>query len=137
MGLCEPLLPGLRAIAELRRPGDRMFNDDKSGSCILLVDPKAKIFIDTRFDFYGQGFLAEAAYTMSLRTDWRETFDRWDVDSAMVTRDWPLAGALDATDEFEKLFDDGVIAYYRRKGPDWSASPVEFDAYATACVNNP
>ncbi|MDH3231309.1 MAG: hypothetical protein OEN55_16075 [Alphaproteobacteria bacterium] len=118
MGLCEPLLPGLRAIAELRRPGDRMFNDDKSGSCILLADPNAKIFIDTRFDFYGQAFLAEAAYTMSLRVDWRETFERWDVDSAMVTRDWPLAGALDAADDFEKLFDDGIIAYYRRRGPD-------------------
>ena len=116
MGLCEPLLPGLREIAALRRPGERMFNDDKSGSCILLVDPKARIFIDTRFDFYGQEFLAEAAYTMSLRVDWRETFARWDVDSAMVTRVWPLAGALDEAEDFEKLFDDGTVAYYRRKG---------------------
>jgi len=115
MGLCEALLPGLREIAGLRRPGDRPFNDDKSGSCILLVDPTAKVFIDTRFDFYGQTFLAEAAYTMSLRSDWRKTFDRWGVDSAMVTRDWPLAGALDAADDFETLFDDGAIAYYRRR----------------------
>jgi hypothetical protein len=114
MGLCEDLLPGLREIAALRRPGDRMFNDDKSGSCILLVDPQARIFIDTRFDFYGQEFLAEAAYTMSLRVDWRETFARWEVDSAMVTRDWPLAAALDEAADFEKLFDDGAIAYYRK-----------------------
>jgi hypothetical protein len=118
MGLCEPLLPGLRAIAELRRPGDRMFNDDKSGSCILLVDPKAKIFIDTRFDFYGQAFLAEAAYTMSLRVDWRQTFARWDVDSALVTRDWPLAAALDEAADFERLFDDGIVVYYRKKESD-------------------
>ncbi len=115
MGLCEPLLPGLREVARLRQPGDRMFNDDKSGSCILLVDPNAKVFIDTRFDFYGQAFLAEAAYTMSLRTDWRETFDHWDVDSAIVTREWPLAGALDSAGDFEKLFDDGIVAYYRRR----------------------
>jgi hypothetical protein len=116
VGLCEDLLPGLREIAALRRPGERMFNDDKSGSCILLVDPEARIFFDTRFDFYGQEFLAEAAYTMSLRADWRETFARWQVDSAVVTRDWPLAGALDAAEDFDKLFDDGVVAFYRRKG---------------------
>jgi len=115
MGLCEPLLPGLRKIAELHRPGDRMFNDDTSGSCILLVDPGTRVFIDTRFDFYGGQFLEEAAYTMSLRTDWRKTFERWNVDSAMVARTWPLAAALDAADDFEKLFDDGTIAYYRKR----------------------
>jgi len=116
MGLCEPLLPGLRQIAELRRPDERMFNDDTSGSCILLVDPGARVFIDTRFDFYGGRFLEEAAYTMSLRRNWRETFERWAVDSAMVMRNWPLAAALDDAPDFEKLFDDGVIAYYRRRG---------------------
>ncbi len=115
MGLCEPLLPGLREIAALRQPGERMFNDDKSGSCLLLVDPKAGIFIDTRFDFYGQEFLAEAAYTMSLRADWRETFARWAIDSAVVSRDWPLADALDEAAEFEKLFDDGIVTYFRRR----------------------
>ena len=116
MGLCEDLMPGLRQIAGLRRPGERMFNDDKSGSCILLVDPKAGVFFDTRFDFYGQEFLAEAAYTMSLRRDWRETFARWDVDSAVVTTDWQIAGALDEAGDFEKIFDDGIVAYYRRTG---------------------
>ncbi len=118
MGLCEPLLPGLHEIAALRRPGDRMFNDDKSGSCMLLIDPKAKLFIDTRFDFYGEAFLAEAAYTMSLQADWRETFARWDIDSAVVTRDWPLARALEQAADFEKLFDDGTLAYYRRGTTD-------------------
>lgn len=115
MGLCEPLLPGLLKIAELRRPGDRMFNDDTSGSCILLVAPEAEVFIDTRFDFYGGRFLEEVAYTMSLHRDWRETFARWNVDSAVVLRTWPLAEALDEATDFEKLFDDGIVAYYRKK----------------------
>lgn len=114
-GLCGPLLPGLRAIAALHRAGERMFNDDKSGSCMLLVDPRPKVFIDTRFDFYGQEFLAETAGAMSLRGDWRETFARWDVDSVVVTRIWPLATALDDADDFEKLFDDGTVAYFRRR----------------------
>ena len=48
-----------------------------------------------------------------------------------MTRGWPLAGALDTADDFEKLFDDGVIAYYRRKGLATSAPPVKSVAYAT------
>lgn len=114
LGVCEELMPGLEKIAALRRPDDRMFNDPTSGSCLLLVDPKAKLFIDPRFDFYGGDFLAEAAAAMRMERDWREVLDRWGADSVIMRRAWPIAGALDAADDFEKLFDDGIIAYYRR-----------------------
>ena len=114
LGICEELMPGLARIAELRRPEDRMFNDPTSGSCLLLVDPKAKLFIDPRFDFYGGDFLAEAAAVMRLERDWREVLDRWGVDSVMMRRAWPLAAELDRAEDYEELFDDGIIAYYRR-----------------------
>jgi hypothetical protein len=115
LGLCEELMPGLEKIAELRRGQDRMFNDPTSGSCLLLVDPKAKLFIDPRFDFYGGDFLAESAAAMRVGRDWREVLDRWGADSVMMRRAWPLAGALDGAEDYEKLFDDGVIAFYRRR----------------------
>lgn len=116
LGLCEELMPGLERIAELRRPGDRMFNDPTSGSCLLLVDPDAtRLFIDPRFDFYGGDFLAEAASAMRTEGDWRAVLHRWDVDSVVIRRAWPLAAALDGADEYEKLFDDGTVAFYRRR----------------------
>jgi len=115
LGKCEELMPGLAKIADLRRPEDRMFNDPTAGSCMLLVDPKAKLFIDPRFDFYGGDFTAEAGATMRMARDWREVLDRWGADSVMIRRVWPIAGALDRADDYEKLFDDGVIAFYRRK----------------------
>ena len=115
MGLCEELLPGLQEIAGLRRPGDRMFNDPTSGSCLLLVDPQAKLFIDPRFVFYGGDFLAETASVMRLEGDWRAVLDRRGVDSVLMRRAWPAAAALDRSVDFEKLFDDGIVAFYRRK----------------------
>lgn len=115
LGLCDELMPGLERIAELRRPQDRMFNDPTSGSCLLLLDPKAKLFIDPRFDFYGGDFLAETAAAMRLERDWREVLDRWGADSVMLRRAWPLANELDRADEYEKLFDDGIIAFYRKR----------------------
>lgn len=115
LGLCEELMPGLAEIAELRRPEDRMFNDPTSGSCLLLVDSKAKLFIDPRFDFYGGDFLAEAAAAMRMERDWREVLDRWGADSVMMRRAWPVTVALDRARDYEKLFDDGVIAFYRRR----------------------
>jgi hypothetical protein len=115
LGLCEDLMPGLSRIAELRRPTDRMFNDPTSGSCMLLVDPQAKLFIDPRFDFYGGNFLAEAAAAMRMESDWRTEFARWDVDSVMMRKAWPIAAALDRADDYEKLFDDGQVAFYRKR----------------------
>ena len=115
LGECEELMPGLAKIAELRRPDDRMFNDPTSGSCLLLVDPKAKLFIDPRFDFYGGDFLAEAAAAMRMERDWREVMDRWGADSVIMRKAWPVSAALDRAEDYEKLFDDGVIAFYRKR----------------------
>ena len=114
LGECEELMPGLAKIAELRRPEDRMFNDPTSGTCLLLVDPTAKLFIDPRFDFYGGDFLAEVAGAMRMERDWREIVDRWGADSIMMRKPWPIAAELDRAADYEKLFDDGIIAYYRR-----------------------
>lgn len=115
LGECEELMPGLAKIAELRHAENRMFNDPTSGTCLLLVDPKAKLFIDPRFDFYGGDFLAEVAGVMRMERDWRELVDRWDVDSIMMRKSWPVAAALDRADDYEKLFDDGIVAFYRKR----------------------
>lgn len=115
MGLCEDLLPALERTAELRRPADRMFNDPTSGSCLLLVEPEARVFIDTRFDFYGGDFLAETAAVMRMEADWRPLMDKWQIDSILLHRVWPLAAALDAAEDYENQFDDGTIAFYRRR----------------------
>ena len=52
---------------------------------------------------------------MRLERDWREVLDRWGVDSVMMRSAWPLAGALDRAEDYEKLFDDGAIAFYRKR----------------------
>lgn len=115
LGVCEELMPGLEKIAQLQRPEDRMFNDPASGSCLLLIDPGAKLFIDPRFDFYGGDFLSDAASVMRMGPDWREVLDRWGTDSVMTRKSWPIALALDNAEDYEKLFDDGIIAFYRRR----------------------
>lgn len=115
LGVCEELMPGLEKIAELRRPGDRMFNDPTSGSCLLLVDPQAKLFIDPRFDFYGGEFLAKVAAVMRMERDWRELVERWGANSVIMVRTWPVAKELDRAEDYEKLFDDGNVAFYRKR----------------------
>jgi hypothetical protein len=115
LGPCGELMPGLERIAEIHRPGDRMFNDPTSGSCLLLADPQAKLFIDPRFDFYGGDFLAETAAVMKMESAWRQLLERWNVDSVLMRRKWPVAYAFDKAEDYEKLFDDGVIAYYRKR----------------------
>jgi hypothetical protein len=64
--------------------------------------------------FMSETIIFAPSAAMRMERDWRELLDRWGADSVIMRRAWPIANALDAADDFEKLFDDGVIAYYRR-----------------------
>jgi hypothetical protein len=33
----------------------------------------------------------------------------------MMRRAWPIAVALDRAQDYEKLFDDGIVAFYRKR----------------------
>ncbi|MBX6324292.1 MAG: hypothetical protein IRY94_20975, partial [Rhodospirillaceae bacterium] len=117
--VCEPLLPAIEAYAAGRQPGDRLLNDPLTGSCIIGHLSSPRVFIDTRFDFYG-GVHAEAAMSMlRLAPGWREAFDRWGIDAVVVGRGWPLAQALALDPRFRAVHADAAAVVYRR-----AAGPV-------------
>ena len=114
-GACASLRPAIAAYAALKRPTDRLFNDAVAGSCMLAQDSAQRVFIDTRFDFYGPDFVAEVTQALMLRPGWDRTLARWTIDTALLDRKWPLAQALEADPGFEVLFDDGQALVLRRR----------------------
>ena len=122
-GACAPLLPAIAAYADLKRPEDRLFNDAVAGSCLLAQDPAQKVFIDTRFDFYGADFVAETTRALMLRPGWDRTLARWRIDTALLGRKWPLAQALEADPGFAVLFDDGQALVLRRRPAEPTTHP--------------
>lgn len=82
-----------RAVAFLQThpPSGRIFNHyDWGGYLIWRLYPSTPVFIDGRADLYGQQLLDEFAGTYQLKADWRQTLQRWSIDTVIV----PTASAL-------------------------------------------
>lgn len=114
---CDPLRPALAAYDQLRRPADRLFASAEAGSCAIAAPAYPKVFIDTRFDFYGADFTGAAIRTLSLAPDWRSTLDHWRIDTIIVEKNWPLAQALAMDPAYKILFADDTAIVARRPTP--------------------
>jgi hypothetical protein len=115
---CSRLAPVIEEYQRIKRPSDRLFNDDVMGSCTLLYASQEKVFIDTRFDFYGHPRTIELANAMRLRGDWKAAFDRWDIDTVVIRNDLPLAKLLEVSGNFDELYRDGNGSIFRRRQAD-------------------
>lgn len=114
MGDCEAFLPSLETLAAERRPGDRLINDARTGSCLLLVDPDARLFIDSRFEFYGGAFTAQVKAFFEAAPGWQNFVRQWDVNLAAFAKSWPLDRVLAESPGWRQVHDDGVLVIYRK-----------------------
>jgi hypothetical protein len=115
-GPCEALLPGVEAYVAQRQASDRLFNDPTTGSCLLLRDHKIRTFIDTRFDFFGEEFMAPARAVLNAAPGWKEFLDRQKVNTVAVGKPWPLGRVLAEVESWRLLYDDGALVVFRRDG---------------------
>lgn len=114
-GICSQYLKGLEAYGKIRQPGDRLFNDSVLGSCLLIRYPQDKVFIDTRFDFYGEDHLARQHVALELLGDWRGYLNRWDPTLVMIKSDYALGRLLTTQPGFKELYRDKKVVIFRRQ----------------------
>lgn len=114
-GMCEPLRKGIAAYQQLKLPTDKLLNDPQVGSCILAQLPDTKVFIDTRFDFYGQKHLYQQRQALLVGKRWQAYLDKWRVNTLMMSKQWPLMRLLMEDARYEKLYEDKAILILRRK----------------------
>lgn len=105
-GKCQSLMPAIAAYHKLKQPTDRLLNDPEFGSCLLLKYPDQKVFIDTRFDFYGQDFSRQSRSAISLLQGWDDFLKRWQIDTILMKKQWPLARLLAESPDYRVLFED-------------------------------
>lgn len=106
-------LPGqaLELIAR-KRPAGRMLNDPQFGDVLLLKDgAKAQVFIDTRFDMYGDKLVLHYWNLANCRGDWRKLLDQYKIDWVFFPPRAPLIKRLSADTQWRQLCadDNGVI----------------------------
>jgi hypothetical protein len=99
----------VRAVAFLQSqsPSRRIFNHyDWGGYLIWKLYPSTRVFIDGRADVYGQDLLDQFADTYQLKRDWRETLQRWNIDTVLVPPDSALATGLRSSPGWRVAYED-------------------------------
>ncbi len=95
----------------------RMFNDfNSSHFLIYTLYPDQRVFIDGRFDFYGNELMSDYLKVHGARPGWQEILDRYGVEVVLVTRDVPIVRALARDPGWQRVFDGSNDIVYARAG---------------------
>ncbi|HET6381265.1 MAG TPA: hypothetical protein VFH63_09610 [candidate division Zixibacteria bacterium] len=95
-------------------PGDRIFNRYEWGGYIGQHRPDEPIFMDGRADVYGDELLQMYVSVIGVQGDPQEIFDRYEIDHVLIPPDWDLAGWLDASSAWERVYADEVAVIWVR-----------------------
>lgn len=112
--------PSEQAMLVLEREGGnlqgRLFNDPQIGDVLIWRSPgKPKVFIDTRFDMYGDKLVLDYRSINECESGWREKLGQYGIDWVMIKPQAPLARALKQLSDWTIVFED-QSALIMRKG---------------------
>jgi hypothetical protein len=92
---------------------DRVFHDDATGGYLIYSEwPERLVYIDDRAELYHDQYLAFSD-ALSIRSDWEEELDAWEIDEALLRIDQPLARVLRATGWTEVFSDEKFVVFER------------------------
>jgi hypothetical protein len=99
----------------------RMFNEYGQGGYLMYrLYPQIRVFIDGRADMYGDDFIKEYLEIVGGTPDWKEKFDRYGIDFAVLPRALPLRQLLLAGKDFRLVYDDQRYSVLVRNIPKFS-----------------
>ena len=90
----------------------RGFNSYKWGG--YLIWRGAPVFIDGRADVYGDDFIHNYQRTFSLKHDWPEPLEEFEVDYVLMESTHSLLTLLAESQDWEKVYEDPVASIYSR-----------------------
>jgi hypothetical protein len=96
------------AAAEEKVWRGRLFTSDQWANYLIYrYAGRLRVFIDGRSDFYGPRIGQDYLDAMGATSRWRDVFDRYGFEVALVPPDWPLATVLKAAPDWNLDYDDG------------------------------
>ncbi|MDI6794576.1 MAG: hypothetical protein QME81_17195 [bacterium] len=125
-GVKEKIYP-IEAVKFIRKEGlsGRLFHPYHWGGYLIFrLYPEHKVFIDGRADMYGEQFFVEYQKLYSCRKDWRETFEKYEIKFALLSKDTPLNFVLKEASDWELIFSDQKsVIYSKRSNPSATKAP--------------
>ncbi len=133
----DPKQYPVRALAVLRGPemSRSIFAEDVwGGYMIYCLYPQTKVFVDGRFDLYGEAFTKKYLNVLNAQYGWEDTLNKYSVDTVLLRVDTPLTGALKESRRWRPVYDDGMAIVFRSEAAlARSASPERDQASARLC----
>jgi len=114
----DPASYPARAVGFLQSdPSARIFTIDDWGDYLIYrLYPANRVFVDGRFDFYGDHFLQGYFDVMGVKYDWEQTLSGFGVNTILLPPRAPLAGALKLSNRWRVVYDDGVALVFQPAG---------------------
>lgn len=117
----DPARFPVSAVAALKQSGavpeGPVFSPDVWGGYLILEWPQARVFVDGRWDMYGDAFFGRYAGIYLARPGWPAALREAGVTLALLPRDAPLVEAMQASAEWESLRADETAVVFRRRAP--------------------
>jgi hypothetical protein len=115
-----------------------IFADDEWGDYLIYrLYPHTKVFVDGRFDLYGEAFTKKYLDLLNAKYGWEQTLRTYSVDTILLRVDTPLTGALKESRRWRPVYDDGMAIVFRSEAAlAASAQPEGNQASAGLCGRN-
>jgi len=107
------------AVAALKQDGTvpkgPVFTPDVWGGYLILEWPQARVFVDGRWDMYGDEFFKRYADIYLARPGWSEALVSMGVTLAILPRDAPLVDAMGGSPDWVRQRADETSIVFRRR----------------------
>lgn len=104
--LCLRYAPVLAHDAAMAPAGGRWFGSAELGSCAIGLLPGRRVFVDTRFDVYGDDIVGDMLALLRLEPRWDEVLEHWRFERLVVEKSWPLARLIERDPQFRIVYED-------------------------------
>jgi hypothetical protein len=109
------LLPQLRLCEQAHSRGARIFNDYRFGGFLIYFTPGLKVFVDDRFEVYGDRWLLNFAEARQNHPEWVESWARqYQIGLALVETGSPFDQYLESAPGWVVLGHSEPATLYRR-----------------------
>ncbi len=110
--------PPNQAVKFLAQAGvsGRLFNDAQFGDVVIWrIGKQLPVFIDTRYDLYGERLIADYLSIISCTNNWRELLDRYAITLIFVSASDRLALELKALPGWREIYRDELAVIGQRQ----------------------
>lgn len=118
--------PTIEAVSLVQKEGatkgkgllsGNMFNDPQLGDVLIWLDEKEagpKVFIDTRFDMYGDGLVFDFRAINECQPNWQELMEKYKIRWVFIKPGAPLALKLRSNPDWGKVLEEKGCIIMRR-----------------------